>query len=127
LRPLEGHLAARIGLAGDLDRPGHQIGALAHAFEAAAGRVDDGFGCEAAAVVLDIQQQGPVGQPEVDGHPTGAGVAADVGQGLLQDPVGAQGHLGRDPIGFARQAEVEVDLDVRLALELLDQLAHRGL
>nr|WP_202125110.1 hypothetical protein [Actinomadura physcomitrii] len=79
--------------------------AFAHPDEPVAGGA--GQDADAGAVVVHLDADAPAGGLDQDAAAGGRGVLDDVGDGLLDDPVGGE----RDAVRQVARADVEVDAD----------------
>ena len=102
-----------------------QVDSLLHAGQAMRPRRrQDGFRIETAASVLDSESHALRGGPDPDGGGAHSGMAGDVREGFLHDPVGRGLHLGReaplDPF------VLELDLNTGLVGEFSKSASRAG-
>ena len=102
-----------------------QVDAFLHAGQAMGPRRrQDGFRIETAALVLDLEAQALRGGPDPHGGGAHAGMAGDVRQGFLHDPVGRCLHLGRK--AFLDPFVLELDLYTGLVGKSLEEREQGG-
>jgi hypothetical protein len=96
-----------------------------HPGEAAGpGRRQGGFRIEPAALILDLNAQQIRGRPDPYGYIRFPGMAGDVRQRFLHDPVGRGLHRGCEP--SFHSLVLEVDLHPGLFGETLEEREQRG-
>src|SRR5690606_3376447 len=115
VRQLHVQMGALAHRGADLEGPAEQLDPLAHALEPAATLGASDLEIKAAAVVANVDRDpillGPDSDPpQVNVDAPGLGVAGDVGQALLHDPIGRGLDPGVDP-GLVEALEGSLDLD----------------